>query len=85
MTGRELIIYILENGLEDKEVFGGEASFESVFYTADEAAILWGCGSATVKALIEMRRVKGFKIGDCYFVLAKHTNPFEKNERTDLT
>ena len=35
MTGRELIIYILENGLEDKEVFGGETLFESVFYTAD--------------------------------------------------
>ena len=82
MTGRELIIYILENDLVDKEVFGDDSLFQSEFYTADEAAILWGCGSATVKALIEIGRVKGFKIGDCYFVLVKQPNPFERTDRT---
>lgn len=83
MTGRELIIYILENGLEDKELFS--QNLTPLFISVEKAAVRWNCGTATVKAMIEIGKVKGAKIADEYFVLASQPNPFEKNERTDLT
>ena len=38
MTGRDLIIYILENGLEDKEVFDGDRmlGFETLHDLAEK-------------------------------------------------
>lgn len=78
MTGRDLIIYILENGLEDQELFVDGVI--PLFITAEEAAVKWKCGTATVKAMIEINKVKGSKIGDRYYVLAKQTNPFENTK-----
>lgn len=78
MTGRDLIIYILENKLEDKELFVDNVF--PLFITAEEAAIKWDCGTATVKAMIEIGKVKGAKIVDDYFVLALQPNPFERND-----
>lgn len=80
MTGRDLIIYILENGLEDKELFNDGLS--TLFISTEEAAVKWGCGSATVKALIDIGKVKGIKTSSVYYVLANEPNPFEKG-RTD--
>lgn len=74
MIGRDLIIYILENRLEDKELFSD--GFLPLFITAEEAAVKWNCGTATVKAMIELNKVKGSKIGDSYYVLANEPNPF---------
>lgn len=74
MTGRDLIIYILENKLEDKELFVDNVF--SLFITAEEAAIKWNCGTATVKAMINLNRVKGSKIGNDYYVLANESDPF---------
>lgn len=76
MTGRELIIYILENGLEDADIF--DKGFSSLFITPEEAAIKWGCGSATVKAMIDMKKVKGVNHLSVYYVLANQPNPFDK-------
>lgn len=60
MTGRDLIIYILENNLE-------EASIAS----AEEAAVRFYSGPATIKALVEMNKLNGLKIGDNYIVFIK--------------
>lgn len=50
MTGRELIIYILENGLEDEKIF---ADGKVIGYmTIGEAAAKLGVGPATVHAWI---------------------------------
>lgn len=51
MTGRELIIYILENGLEDQQIF--ENGKFVGFLTIGEAAQKLGYGIETVKAMIE--------------------------------
>ena len=52
MTGRELIIYILENGLEDEPVF--ENGRFIGFLTLGEAAQKLGYGIETVKAMVEL-------------------------------
>lgn len=51
MTGRELIIYILENHLEDVSLC-----------TIEEAAVKLNTGVATVKALYNIGELKGFKL-----------------------
>lgn len=81
MTGKELIIYILENDLEDEELLSG--GLKPLFMTAEHAAVRWDCGAATVKAMIDMGRVRGIKLGNEYFVFAMEPNPFKKNERAD--
>lgn len=76
MTGRELIIYILKNNLEDTEVFS--EGFSPLFITPEEAAKKWECGPATIKTLIDMKKIKGFKYENIYYVLADQLNPFQK-------
>ena len=67
MTGRELIMYILENHLEDKPVFQN-GTF--VGYVSDvKFAEILGVGVATVRAWIMMGRIKdAIMIGDGMFV-----------------
>lgn len=62
MTGRELIIYILENGLEDEQVFTN-GRFVG-FLTLGEAAQKLGYGIETVKAMIELGLVENVNEGD---------------------
>ena len=56
MTGRELIIYILSNGLEDEQVF--ENGRFVGFLTVSEAAQKLGYGIETVKAMVEVGAIK---------------------------
>ena len=67
MTGRELIMYILENHLEDEPVFQN-GTF--VGYVSDaKLAEMLGVGVATVHAWILLGRVKdAIMIGDTMFV-----------------
>ena len=69
MTGRELIMYILENHLEDEPVFQN-GTF--VGYVSDvKFAEMLGVGVATVRAWIMMGRIKdAIMIGDVLFVPA---------------
>lgn len=55
MTGRDLIIYILENGLEDKEVLDGGKilGFETLYGLAEKKDI----GVETIFALCKMHDV----------------------------
>lgn len=55
MTGRDLIIYILKNGLEDKEVFDGENMLG--FETLTEAASRNNCGEASILVLCQMHHI----------------------------
>lgn len=59
MTGRELIIYILENGLQDEEIFK-DGKFVG-FITADEAAAKLNVGVATINAYIKMGKIHAIK------------------------
>ena len=67
MTGRELIMYILENRLEDEPVFQN-GTF--IGYVSDaKLAEMLGVGIATVHTWILLGRVKdAIMIGDTMFV-----------------
>ena len=73
MTGRELIMYILENHLEDEPVFQN-GTF--VGYVSDvKFAEMLGVGVATVRAWIMMGRIKdAIMIDDAMFVPAIYIN-----------
>lgn len=64
MTGRELIVYILEHGLENVELFDN-----GVIMTDEEKATELGTGIESVKALYKLGMVPGFKVGDFIFFL----------------
>ena len=68
MTGKDLIIYILQNNLENEPVFvdGRFIGFISV----DEAAIKFGVGIETIKAWVELGYLKGVKVNDTFFIFA---------------
>lgn len=57
MTGRELIIYILKNGLENEEVFKDGKILGYV--TVEEAALRTGFGPATIITWISMGILEG--------------------------
>lgn len=65
MTGRELIIYILQNGLEDKPIFENHKLIAHL--TVEEFAVKYDVGMATVYAWIVDQRIKPLWIGTrCY-------------------
>ena len=67
MTGRELIMYILENHLEDEPVF---QTGTFIGYVSDaQLAEMLGVGVATIHTWILLGRVKdAIMIGDTMFV-----------------
>ena len=68
MTGRDLIIYILKNGLEDEPVFK-DGTFMGLI-TEDQAAVKLGMGVGTIRAWISLGRIKAVRINDIYYVPA---------------
>ena len=66
MTGRELIIYILSNNLEDEQVIKDGRIVG--FVSAESAAVNIGAGIATIKALITIGDLEGYQIGDSFFL-----------------
>lgn len=54
MTGRELIIFILENNFEDVE-FTNVCDILGVM-TVKQAALKWNTGEATIKTLFELKK-----------------------------
>ena len=61
MTGKELIIYILQNNLEDEQVFK-DGKFIG-FLTIEEAAIKMNVGISTIVTLLDQGKLNGIKIG----------------------
>lgn len=74
MTGRELIIYILANGLEDKPLYeNGELLG---FMTPEEAATKFDVGVATIHIWVGLGMLDGVQIADALFI------PFNAKIRT---
>ena len=69
MTGRDLIIYILENGLEDEPVFQNDTFIG--FVTAEEAAVFMDVGTATIYAWIQQGQLESIKVRGKYYIPAK--------------
>lgn len=68
MTGRELIIYILSNNLENAKVFEDDAFLENLFMSEQEAASKFRVGVATVKGWVDDGILKGVCYGSSYFI-----------------
>ena len=68
MTGRELIIYILSNGLEDEPIY--EDGKILGFITASEAAEKFNVGLATIKVWINEGMLDGIRIGEELYIPA---------------
>lgn len=61
VTGKELIIYILQNKLENEEVFKDDGFLD--FLTEEEAAAKFNVGIETMRLWRRFGMVKGIKIG----------------------
>lgn len=66
MTGRDLIIYIMKNGLEDKPVFE-DGKFIG-FLTAEEAAVKKQVGSATIQAWVDLGFMEGVTVNPDMYI-----------------
>jgi hypothetical protein len=65
MTGKELILYILQNNLEDTVVLDG-CLFVG-FMTEEEAAVKFNVGVETIRAWYVCKGISGTKIGDSLY------------------
>lgn len=75
MTGRDLIIYILQNGLEDELVIDNGSIIG--FVTPLEVAAKLNVGIATVYAWIWRDEIAAIRIGDSFFIPANFKSPLE--------
>ena len=73
MTGKELILYILQNNLEDTVVL--EDGFFVGFMTEGETAAKFGVGVATIRAWHYYGKINGLKIGDSLYFLKDVADP----------
>ena len=76
MTGRELIVYILENGLENEPVFK-DGRFIG-FDTAMDVAVKSNVGLATVHAWIIQDRIKSYALREGIYIPANYVSPLSK-------
>lgn len=73
MTGRDLILYILSNGLEDKPVFDNGKFIG--FMTAGEAAAKMNVGVPTICVWLSQGKIDGVQLGDVIYISADSTRP----------
>jgi len=78
MTGKELILYILQNNLEDAVVLDG--CFFVGFMTEEEVAVKFNVGLATVRAWYQCRMLEGTKIGDSLYFRKDVADPRITNQ-----
>lgn len=78
MTGRDLIIYILQNGLENEPVFkdGKFIGFKTITEVAEELNV----GAETVKAWCKLNMIEHVKVSEGYLIPGNYKNPLEKNK-----
>lgn len=73
MTGKELILYILQNNLENTIVL--EDCFFIGFMTEREAAVKFEVGEATIRAWYDCKMLQGTKIGDSLYFRKDAADP----------
>ena len=76
MTGKELIIYILQNNLEDEEIIK-DGKLQG-FLTAEEVAAKFDVGVGTVKLWVHLGMLKGIAFGDSVFFPRDVKSPMNK-------
>ena len=78
MTGRDIILYILENALEDDPVVRNGKLIG--FLTIEEAAQKMGVGTATILTLMRLGNLEGVEIGNVTFIPANFESILEKKQ-----
>lgn len=76
MTGKELILYILQNNLENTVVL--EGCLFIGFMTELETAAKFNVGVETVRAWYSCRMIEGTKIGDSLYFRKDVADPRSK-------
>lgn len=74
MDGRELIIYILENGLENENIFSKE--FLKFMPTIETVAVTFNVGVATVEAWIKNDCLRAIEFDDQVYITPDSLNKF---------
>lgn len=82
MTGRELISYILANHLENEPVY--ENGKLLGFMTADEAAVKFNVGTATVRVWVNEGNLYGININGVLYIPANSERPGVKVNVADM-
>lgn len=77
MTGRDLIIYILENGLENEPIVDDSGKLIG-FKTMSEVANEMGVGTETVKAWIMMKKIPFIDMCGKILIPANYKSPINK-------
>lgn len=78
MTGRELIIYIMKNGLEDEVVIKNGVFVG--FIGEGEVAIKFGVGVSTVRTWYALNMIEGHNINGHLYFRKDITDPRKTNE-----
>lgn len=73
MTGRDLIVYILQNGLEDEPVFKNGRFIG--FVTPEEVAVQTNVGTATVHAWMHQGRLENEAVREGVYIPANYESP----------
>lgn len=73
MTGRDLIIYILQNNLENEPVFKNGKFIG--FVTLEEVAIQTNVGMATVHTWINQGRLESEAVKEGIYIPANYESP----------
>ena len=80
MTGKSLIIYILQNNLEDEPVFK-DGKFLGLI-TVREAAAKFRVGEETVSTWYSLGMIEGVVIGEKLFIFPDSKNPLDSKKKT---
>lgn len=75
MTGRDLIIYIIQNGLENEPVY--EDGKILGFMNEMEAAVKLNVSAATIRVWIGLKMLDGVLIGGTWYIPANANNPMK--------
>lgn len=73
MTGKELIIYILQNNLEDEEIIKDGKIIGLI--SVEEAAMKFGVGRYTILTWYAQGKIKGIMVGNSLFFRADAEDP----------
>ena len=78
MTGRDLIIYIMKNGLENEEIIKDGVMVGLI--SEDKVAAKFGVAVGTVRAWVTLGMLKGIRVGDDLMFLKNVTDPRKTNK-----
>lgn len=69
MTGKDLMIYILTNNLEDLSI---EDILAKTFLTEEQAAVKLKVGVETVRTMFNLNVLSGIKIGESIYIFVDY-------------